>query len=158
MHADVPHITPVNCTSSVDSVLSIASSDSQALLSRDPYSLPSSPPPSLPPRAPSPGVHSEIYSPQPKPDSPSLEAARQYEELLDSHSLHEFIIRYGQTLSNTPEFASYGRVYATLWPILAQLILQLEGICTEYAVPLVVVDGKVSSHALGSETSSMCTH
>lgn len=65
---------------------------------------------------------------------------------MDSHSLHEFIIRYGQTLSSTPEFASYGRVYAPLWPIIAQLILQLEGVCTEYAVPLVVVDGKVSSY------------
>jgi len=72
-----------------------------------------------------------------------LEAARQYEQLMDSHSLHEFMIRYGQTLSSTPEFMSYQRVYAAVWPVLAELILQLEGICAEYAVPLVVVDGKV---------------
>ena len=63
---------------------------------------------------------------------------------MDSHSLHEFIIRYGQTLNTTPEFASYGRVYVGVWPIITQLILQLEAVCTEYAVPLVVVDGKVS--------------
>ena len=62
---------------------------------------------------------------------------------MDSHSLHEFMIRYGQTLSSTPEFMSYQRVYAAVWPVLAELILQLEGICAEYAVPLVVVDGKV---------------
>ena len=143
LHAD--HITPVNCTSSLNSVLSIASSDTQALAGRDPYSLPSSPPPSTQPvHTPSRVLRSEIYSPQPKPESQSLEAARQYEELMDFHSLHEFIIRYGQTLSSTPEFASYGRVYAGLWPIIAQLILQLESVCIEYAVPLVVVDGKVS--------------
>jgi len=53
------------------------------------------------------------------------------------------MIRYGQTLSSTPEFMSYQRVYAAVWPVLAELILQLEGICAEYAVPLVVVDGKV---------------
>lgn len=62
---------------------------------------------------------------------------------MDSHSLHEFMIRYGRTLSSTPEFMSYQRVYAAVWPILAELIIQLEGICAEYAVPLVVVDGKV---------------
>ena len=62
---------------------------------------------------------------------------------MDSHSLHEFMIRYGLTLSSTPEFMSYQRVYAAVWPVLAELILQLEGICAEYAVPLVVVDGKV---------------
>ena len=124
-------------------MLSIASSDSQAFAA-DPRSYLSSTPSSLlPPRAPSPGGHLSIYSPLPKADSPSLEAARQYEELMDSHSLHEFMIRYGQTLSSTPEFGSYQRVYAILWPIIAQLILQLEGICAEYAVPLIVVDGKV---------------
>lgn len=62
---------------------------------------------------------------------------------MDSHSLHEFMIRYGQTLNSTPEFMSYQRVYAAVWPVLAELILQLEGICAEYAIPLVVVDGKV---------------
>ena len=86
---------------------------------------------------------SAIFSPQPEPDPPSLEAARQYEQLMDSHSLHEFMIRYGQTLNTTPEFMSYQRVYAAVWPVLAELILQLEGICAEYAIPLVVVDGKV---------------
>ena len=143
MHADGAHITPVDRTSHLDSVLSIASSDTQAIAGRDPYSPPSSPLSSEPIQAPSPLMRSEIYSPQPKPDPPSLEAARQYEQLMDTHSLHEFIIRYGQTLSTTPEFASYGRVYASLWPIIKQLVLQLESVCTEYAVPLVVVDGKV---------------
>lgn len=139
MHADTPDITAVQCSTSVASVLSIASSetaDPRSYLSSTPSSL-------LPPRGPSPRGHLSIYSPLPKADSPSLEAARQYEELMDSHSLHEFMIRHGQTLSSTPEFGSYQRVYAILWPIIAQLILQLEGICAEYAVPLIVVDGKV---------------
>ena len=83
-----------------------------------------------------------IFSPSPPPD---LEAARQYDELMDSHSLHEFLIRYGQTLDSTPESGSYRRVYAAVWPVVEELTKQLESICTEYAVPLVVVDGKVWS-------------
>ncbi len=134
----------MQCTSSIDSVLSIASSDSQFQLAEDLHTVssPSLSSPLLPPGDPS-ATRSEIFSPQPRADSPSLEAARQYEQLMDSHSLHEFMIRYGLTLSSTPEFMSYQRVYAAVWPVLAELILQLEGICAEYAVPLVVVDGKV---------------
>ncbi|DBA72938.1 TPA: hypothetical protein ACH3X2_009891 [Trebouxia sp. C0005] len=140
---EIPQCTPVQCTSSIDSVLSIASSDSEFQRAEDPHivSSPSSPSPLLAPRSPS-TTRSGIYSPQPRAESPSSEAARQYEQLMDSHSLHEFMIRYGQTLSSTPEFMSYQRVYAAVWPVLAELILQLEGICAEYAVPLVVVDGK----------------
>ncbi|DBA85977.1 TPA: hypothetical protein ACH3X1_005515 [Trebouxia sp. C0004] len=140
---DIPQFTPLHCTSSIDSVLNIASSDSQFQRAEDPYTLasPSSPSPLLPPRDPS-TTRSDCFSPQPRAESPSLEAARQYEQLMDSHSLHEFMIRYGQTLSSTPEFTSYQRVYAAVWPVLAELILHLEGICAEYAVPLVVVDGK----------------
>ena len=127
----------------MDSAISIASSDSHAY-GAEPHSYLSSSLSTLPPpHGASSRGHSEIYSPQPKADSSGLEAARQYEELMDDHSLHEFMIRYGHTLSSTPEFGSYQRVYAALWPIIAQLIMQLEGICAEYAVPLVVVDGKV---------------
>lgn len=120
-------------TSSVGSILSYASSRTQTPLSQ-------TPPPADPPRTPSP-PHSEIY-PQSQADILTLEA-RQYEQLMDSHSLHEFMIRHGQTLSSTPEFASYQRVYAALWPVIQELVKQLEGICTDYAVPLAVVDGKV---------------
>ena len=81
-----------------------------------------------------------IFSPSPPLDP---EAARQYVELIDSHSLDEFLISYVESLDSTPEYGSYRRVYAAVWPVVEELIKQLESICTEYAVPLVVVDGKV---------------
>lgn len=133
--ADAPQITPVICTNGHDSVLSLASSATQDLRPGEPHSLMSSPSP----------LGGPIFS---HPESPALEAAREYEQLMDSHSLHEFLMRYGHTLSSTPEFASYRRVYAAVWPVIEELIKQLEGICTEYAVPLAVVDGKVSSTLL----------
>lgn len=132
--SDLPESIPVQCKSSINSLVSLASSRTQTPSSHSPL-------PADPPRTPSP-PHSEIY-PQSQAYILSLEA-RQYEQLMDSHSLHEFMIRHGHTLSSTPEFASYQRVYAVLWPVIQELILQLEGICTDYAVPLAVVDGKVS--------------
>lgn len=132
---DLADSTPVQCVSSVNSLLSYASSRTQTPSNQSPL-------PADPPRTPSP-PHSEIY-PQTQTDILALEA-RQYEQLMDSHSLHEFMIRHGQTLDSTPEFASFQRVYAALWPVVEELIKQLEGICAEYAVPLAVVDGKVST-------------
>ena len=46
-------------------------------------------------------------------------------------------------LRETPEFSSYQRVYSAIWPAVEELILHLQEICTQYAVPLAVVDGKV---------------
>lgn len=44
------------------------------------------------------------------PDDP-----RGYNELLDTFSLHQFIIRRGETLSTTPEFLSFKRKYGAVW-------------------------------------------
>ena len=46
-------------------------------------------------------------------------------------------------LRETPEFSSYQRVYSAIWPAVEELILHLQEICIQYAVPLAVVDGKV---------------
>jgi hypothetical protein len=70
------------------------------------------------------------------------EDARQYAELLDMYSLHEFIIRKGQTLRNTPEFVSYQRKYQTQWGAISRIIKLLEDLLSAYGVPIAYIDGK----------------
>jgi hypothetical protein len=68
--------------------------------------------------------------------------ARPYNQLLDDHSAHFIIIRKGVTLDDTPEFESYRRTNLPMWRTLIAMLLQLEAICVQYAVPLATVDGK----------------
>ena len=48
--------------------------------------------------------------------------------------------RKGQVLRETPEFSSYQRVYSAIWPAVEELILHLQEICTQYAVPQAVME------------------
>lgn len=49
--------------------------------------------------------------------------ARGFDELLDTYSLHEFIIRNGVTVTSTPEFASFQRCYSHFWgAVLSELV------------------------------------
>ncbi|CAJ1030550.1 hypothetical protein Q4I30_005542 [Leishmania utingensis] len=73
---------------------------------------------------------------------PVREDTRTYTELLDWYSMHEFIIRKGKTLRNTPEFASFKRHYASSWSEVERLIEVLEEMLLSYSVELVYVDGK----------------
>ena len=41
---------------------------------------------------------------------------------MDEFSLHQFIIRKGKTLENTPEFASYKRTYKSVWGSIERII------------------------------------
>jgi hypothetical protein len=41
---------------------------------------------------------------------------------MDEFSLHQFIIRKGKTLENTPEFASFQRTYKSLWGSIDRII------------------------------------
>ncbi|GET90269.1 hypothetical protein, conserved [Leishmania tarentolae] len=70
------------------------------------------------------------------------EDTRTYTELLDWYSMHEFIIRKGKTLRNTPEFASFKRHYASSWGEVDGLLEVLEEMLRNYGVELVYVDGK----------------
>jgi hypothetical protein len=70
------------------------------------------------------------------------QAARQFDELMDSYSLHHFIIRHGTTLNSTPEFASFQRKYASDWGAVEQLVCALEELMRAYSVPLAYVDGQ----------------
>lgn len=74
--------------------------------------------------------------------APPLQDPRGFDSLMDTFSLHEFMIRLGRAITNTPEFESYRRTYEHLWDVIALLINQLEGLLSRYAVPLAVVDGK----------------
>ena len=84
----------------------------------------------------------------PEPDEAELtaahteQAARQFDELMDTFSLHHYIIRHGLTLDTTPEFASFGRKYAADWGAIQELNAQLEQLMRKYNVPLAYVDGQ----------------
>jgi len=42
-------------------------------------------------------------------ERPSSQAAQSFDEMLDEHSLHRFMIVRGKVLSSTPEFVSFKR-------------------------------------------------
>lgn len=75
-------------------------------------------------------------------ESVVVDRARGFDELMDTFSLHHFIIRRGELLDETPEFVSYHRKYAQQWGPLSSTIAQLRALLAEYAVPLAYVDGK----------------
>ncbi|RHZ27625.1 hypothetical protein DYB37_007746 [Aphanomyces astaci] len=72
----------------------------------------------------------------------NVEKIRGYNELLDTYSLHQFIIRKGKTLSDTPEFISFQRTTEDLWGSVSTSIQELEAMLTSYSVPLAYVDGQ----------------
>ncbi|ETV97891.1 hypothetical protein, variant [Aphanomyces invadans] len=72
----------------------------------------------------------------------NVEKIRGYNELLDTYSLHQFIIRKGKTLADTPEFISFQRTTEDLWGSVSKSIQELEAMLTNYSVPLAYVDGQ----------------
>lgn len=82
--------------------------------------------------------------------------ARGFEELMDTFSLHHFIIRRGELLDDTPEFVSYQRKNQERWGALLEVINGLKELMAEYAVPLAYVDGKrvidLAMDALGTRS------
>jgi hypothetical protein len=69
------------------------------------------------------------------------EEARGYNELLDSFSLHQFIIRRGKTLSDTPEYESFKRKYLNVWGSVTGIVRALEKMLEEFTVPVAYIDG-----------------
>ena len=67
---------------------------------------------------------------------------RAYNELMDAYSLHQFLIKKGKTIDNTPEFASYKRTYGARWGEIILVIHHLEKILGEYNIPIAYIDGK----------------
>jgi hypothetical protein len=69
------------------------------------------------------------------------EEARGYNELLDSFSLHQFIIRRGKTLADTPEYESFKRKYLNAWGGVTGIVKALEKMLEEFTVPVAYIDG-----------------
>jgi hypothetical protein len=53
---------------------------------------------------------------------------KSYPEVLDTYSLHHFIIRKGKALEDTPEFTSFKRSYNIVWGEIQLIIRELEKI------------------------------
>jgi len=88
----------------------------------------------------------------------AVDAARGFDELMDTFSLHHFIIRRGEVLDDTPEFVSFQRKYAARWGSVNLVIQQLKELMATYMVPLAYADGKrvadLAMDALSSRTES----
>jgi predicted metal-dependent hydrolase len=52
------------------------------------------------------------------------------------------MVRKGKVVSDTPEFASYRRIYESIWKKLKILFEKLEEVLNKYRIELVYVDGK----------------
>jgi hypothetical protein len=77
---------------------------------------------------------------QTRPESPS---SRAYEQLLDDHSLHRFLVRRGRVVQDTPEFESFRRRCGTRWPRICIVLEALEALVARLALPLVFGRGRV---------------
>ncbi|GLI64066.1 hypothetical protein VaNZ11_007230 [Volvox africanus] len=100
-------------------------------------SEPQSPSQSLPSVS---GSDAQQQSQQRPSGAPS--SSRPFESLMDTFSLHEVMIRKGAVIRDTPEFESYQRTFAAVWPVVEGLLQHLAALCSQYAVPLAVVNGK----------------
>lgn len=71
-----------------------------------------------------------------------LQKDRSYNELMDIYSLHEFIIRKGKVLDQTPEFISFKRTYIHKWGSISYIIHLLEKLLTTYNIDMAYIEGK----------------
>lgn len=70
-----------------------------------------------------------------------VDELRNYTTLMDKFSLHNFVIYYGETLKNTPEFQSFRREYSHEWGAVSYLIAKLEKLLSEFHVKLAIISG-----------------
>ena len=59
---------------------------------------------------------------QPREDQSAGRPVRGFEELMDTFSLHHYIVRNGTTLDSTPEFVSFQRRFASDWGAVQQTV------------------------------------
>lgn len=67
---------------------------------------------------------------------------RDYDELLDTYSLHQFLIRKGKTLTTTPEFISFQRKYSFMWGAIKGIVVLLEEFLTKYNIAIAYINGQ----------------
>jgi IQ domain-containing protein H len=61
---------------------------------------------------------------------------------MDVYSLHQFIIRKGKVLDQTPEFISFKRTYISQWGSVSYIIHLLEKFLGTYGVDIAYIEGK----------------
>mmetsp|Transcript_30 Transcript_30/g.78 ORF Transcript_30/g.78 Transcript_30/m.78 type:complete len:1089 (+) Transcript_30:71-3337(+) len=84
---------------------------------------------------------------EPPAGSPiAVDDPRGYNELLDTFSLHQFIIRRGETLHSTPEFQSFKRKFGPVWGRITDVIGLLERLLSRFVVPIAYIDGNRVVH------------
>jgi IQ domain-containing protein H len=90
-------------------------------------------------------------------DDPSKfdQQARSYNELMDVFSLHQFIIRKGKVLDQTPEFISFKRTYISQWGSVSYIIHLLEKFLGTYGIDLAYIDGKTLVQLAESQSPDM---
>lgn len=82
-------------------------------------------------------------------------AARTYNELMDVFSLHQFIIRKGKVLDQTPEFTSFKRTYIAQWGSVSYIIHLLEKFLSTYGIDMAYIDGKALVTLAESQSPDM---
>jgi IQ domain-containing protein H len=82
-------------------------------------------------------------------------AARSYNELMDVFSLHQFIIRKGKVLDQTPEFQSFKRTYIGQWGSVSYIIHLLEKFLSTYSIDMAYIDGKALVQLSEAQTPDM---
>ncbi|TMW60354.1 hypothetical protein Poli38472_000396 [Pythium oligandrum] len=88
----------------------------------------------------------------------NVDKIRGYNELLDTYSLHQFIIHKGRAMRETPEFQSFQRIGQQVWGSVEAVITALETLLTRYFVPLAYIDGQRLLTLASMELSSFTKH
>ena len=74
---------------------------------------------------------------------------------MDVFSLHQFIIRKGKVLDQTPEFTSFKRTYIGQWGSISFIIHLLEKFLGTYGIDMAYIDGKALVQLAESQTPEM---
>ena len=72
---------------------------------------------------------------QPRADQSAGRPVRGFEELMDTFSLHHYIVRNGTTLDSTPEFVSFQRKFASDWGAVQQSVRGPSPACSQLLFP-----------------------
>ena len=86
-----------------------------------------------------------------------VDKIRGYNELLDEYSLHQFIIRRGRALMDTPEFKSFQRSNEGRWGGILRVIEALEAMLTLFSVPMAFIDGMAVAKLAMDELAQLST-
>jgi hypothetical protein len=81
---------------------------------------------------------------------------REYDELLDAYSLHQFLVRKGKVLTSTPEFQSFARKHVRHWGQVKVVLAALETLCRDYRIHgLATVSGQKVADLAADETQRL---